>query len=127
MKYGCSRASCSSVAWKRGPVFGLLVLVGLVPEHGHGHAAQAQRGQADGFAGRVDGAEVGLAELGLGAELGELAARIVGSPGRSTRATPSHAIGNSSGDQRRQVRDLCDKTALVHLRHLTSPQQEEAR
>ena len=59
---------------KGGPVFGFLVFVGLHPHDVGRDSAHAQRGQLDRFAGRIDFSQVGLTELVLFAQLGELAA-----------------------------------------------------
>ena len=58
------------------PVFGLLVVVGLLPQQIHGDAAEAERRELDRFAGRVDFAKIDLREVVLVPQLGELAARL---------------------------------------------------
>ena len=77
-----------------GPVFGLLVVVGLFPQQVHRDAAQAERGQLHRFAGRVDFAEAGLAErmLGIVAQASQLAAFVV----RLEAGELNSASGNSS-------------------------------
>src|SRR5258707_643203 len=42
------------------PIFGLLVVVRFFPQQIHGDAAQTERGELDGFAGRVDFAKINL-------------------------------------------------------------------
>ena len=58
------------------PIFLHLIVVGAFPQQQHGHAVQAQRGQFDRRAGRIDIAQAGFADpiFFIVAQPGELAA-----------------------------------------------------
>ena len=121
MKCGWSLVICFERGAQVGPVLLHLVVVGLVPEDIGGDAAHAERGQLDRLAGRVDLAELRLAEVVLAAELGQHAAgpalrarRVAG--GRMAQPEQRH----QQHADRHQVDDLAERGCSLRVHRATS-------
>ena len=101
------------------PVFDLLIVICLLPQQSRCHASHTERRQPNRLAGRIDFAQVRLAQIAVGAQLCQFAAKAPFSVRRGEiahrRAAQPRQRKQQDGDRQTVARFAIERLSLTHL------------